>query len=185
MFYREKEITGLFYSNALERNFEQQGVWEIGTAVVTLPTEYEDGTQADFNTNDELVVRDFTVRMWELKEYEPRAGNLQGLRYPIHNVDHMMAVINNQIKVYELGVDYEIVNGDIHWLITPYYDRHEQHGQVFAVMYFANPSYNVLQHMRELRVSQQMINGVKTSKRLPQQILVKRGFLTRSSETNS
>jgi len=39
--------------------------------------------------------------------------------------------------------------------------------------------------MRELRITQQMINGQKTAIRLPQQILVKRDFLFNPPNTES
>ena len=72
-YYRPKEIVGIFVSNSLEKMFEHHGVWEVGSAVVTLPTMYSDGTEADFNIFDRLVIEDFTVRMWEMKEFVPTA----------------------------------------------------------------------------------------------------------------
>ena len=183
-YYREKEIYGVFYSNSLEKNFEMQGIWEVGTAVVTLPTEYPDGSQAEFNTYDQLVIPDFTVRLWELKEYEPRPNRQQQLRYPVDRVDHMYSVVNGVKTVYEDGVDFNIVDGKIEWIVgrEPSYDTVNEVGRVFTVIYFANPVYNVLQHMRELRITQELQNGVKTPRRLPQQVLVKRDFLLNSPE---
>lgn len=183
-YYAEQEIWGIFYSNSLEKNFEMQGIWEIGTAVVTLPTEYPDGTQAEFNTFDQLVIPDFTVRMWELKEYEPTPNRRQGLRYPIHNIDFLGSAVNNTLVTYEAGVDFNIVDGDIEWVAgeQPQYDTTAERGDVYVVQYFANPVYNVLQHMRELRISQQLVGGQKVAKRLPQQILVKRDFLLKAAE---
>jgi hypothetical protein len=187
LFYAETEIFGIFYSNSLEKNYEMQGIWEVGTAVVTLPTEYTDGKQAEFNTWDQLVIPDFTVRMWEMKEYEVRADNKQSLRYAIHNIDFIAGAVNNQLVVFEEGVNYNIVDGDIQWIpgATPSIDPASGRGDVFVVQYFANPVYNVLQHMRELRISQQYIGGTKVAKRLPQQILVKRDFLSRPAETEA
>lgn len=187
LFYAETEIYGVFYSNSLEKNYEMQGIWEMGSAMVTLPTEYADGKQAEFNTWDQLVIPDFTVRMWEMKEYEPRADNKQGLRYAIHNIDFLAGAVNNQLVIFEEGVNYNIVDGDIQWIpgMTPAYDSANKRGDVFVVQYFANPVYNVMQHMRELRISQQYIGGTKIAKRLPQQILVKRDFLSRPAETEA
>ena len=183
-FYQEKDIWGVFYSNSLEKNFEMQGIWEIGTAVVTLPTEYPDGTQAEFNTWDQLVIPDFSVRMWELKEYEPRPNRQQQLRYPIDYTDYVAGAVNDALVVFTEGVDFNIVNGNIEWVPgqTPSYDRANQRGDVLIIEYYANPVYNVLQHMRELRISQEMVNGVKTARRLPQQVLVKREMLQNPPE---
>lgn len=186
-YYREKEIYGVFYSNSIEKNFEMQGIWEMGSAVVTLPTEYPDGTQAEFNTFDQLVIPDFTVRLWELKEYEVRANKQQRLRYPISSIDYIAAVNNGTLTPYVEGVNYNIVNGNIQWIAggEPAYDDVNEIGEVFVIVYFANPVYNVLQHMRELRISQELIAGQKKPIRLPQQVLVKRDFLLNKPETDA
>jgi hypothetical protein len=183
-YFEEREIVGVFYSNSLEKNFEMQGIWETGTAFVTLPTEYDDGTQAEFNAWDQLVIPDFTVRMYEIKEYEPRPNGLQQLRYPIHNIKYMASAVNDAINVFQEGVNYNIVDGKIQWITgaTPSYDSVNERGDVFVVQYYANPVYNILQHMRELRVSQQMVAGQKIARRLPQQVLVKRDFLNNPAE---
>jgi hypothetical protein len=185
--YGDREVVGTFQSNSLQKLFEQQGVWELGTAIVTLPTEYADGTQADFNTFDQLVVTDFEVRLWEQKEFEPRTGNKQRLRYPIGEggIDFMSSVEAGVLVVYELGTHFNIVDGDIEWIAgqEPGYDTATDMGSVFTVAYFANPVYNVLQHMRELRVTQQMQpDGTKIARRMPQEILVRRDFLVNPAE---
>ena len=184
MYYREKEVYGIFYSNSLEKNFEMQGIWEIGTAMVTLPVKYDDGTPAEFNTFDQLVVPDFTVRLWELKEYEPRPSRQQQMRYPIESIDYIAAVKNNVLVPYEQGVHYNIVDGKIEWVVgqEPDYDNTTERGEVYVVVYFAHPVYNVLQHLRELRISQELIGGTKQPVRLPQQVLVKRDFLFNKPE---
>lgn len=183
-YYQEKEIVGVFTGNSLQKNFEMQGIWEIGTATVTLPTVYPDGTQAEFNTYDQLMIMDYTVRMWELKEYEPRLDGLQQMRYPIISVDYMASAVNNALNPYELGVDFNLVNGKIEWIPgkEPSYDSVNERGEVFVINYFANPVYVVLQHLRELRVTQELIGGVKTPIRLPQELLIKRDFLANEPE---
>lgn len=184
-YYEEKEIYGVFHSNNIEKNFEQQGLWEIGTAVVTLPSEYEDGTQAEFNTYDQLIIPDFTVRLWELKEYEDRAGGQQ-MRYPINNVEYISSVENGSLVTYIDGTDFQVTNNKLEWIgNTPGYDSAVDMGSIFNIMYFANPVYTVMTQMRELRISQQWIAGEKVAIRMPQQILVKRDFLANSSETES
>jgi len=180
LFYSEKDIWGVFYSNSLEKNFEHQGIWEIGSAVVTLPTQYQDGSPAEFNTYDELIISDFKVRMWELKEYRPTANNQQTLRYPIFNVDHMSSAVNDVLVTYTAGVDFSIVDGKIQWVPgrQPAFNAAQNKGDVFVCQYYANPVYTVIHHMRELRITQELNGaGNKVPIRLPQQILVKRQFL--------
>jgi len=184
LYYREKEIFGVFYSNSLEKNFEMQGIWEIGTAVVTLPTEYADGTSAEFQTFDQLVIPDFPIRVWELKEYEIRPDAKQQLRYPIESMDYLAYVRSGVLTEMIKGTNFEIDDGKIKWIagFEPPFDTSVDRGEVLVASYFANPVYNVLQHMRELRITQELVGGVKLPIRLPQQVLVKRDFLANPPE---
>ena len=185
LYYEEKEIWGTFSGNSMEKTFEAHGVWEAGTAVVTLPTEYADGTQADFNTYDRLELPDFTVRLWELKAYEPRPDGIQYLRYPIQKVEYVSSITDGVQKMYKVGVDFNITaDGGIQWISgkEPDYSNVLERGEVIGWAYFANPVYVVVQSLRELRITQEMVNGVKTAKRLPQQVLVRRDFIMNPAE---
>jgi hypothetical protein len=179
LYIQEKEIFGTFTNNSLEKLFEVQGVWEIGTAVVTFPTEYSDGDQADFNVFDKLICPDFQVRLTDLKEYEPNSSNIMTLKYPVIRVFDMSSVVNGELKKYIQGVDFTIDNGNIKWQpgLAPAYNSIDEIGAVLSITYSANPVYNVLQNMHEIRATQQMVNGQKVAKRLPQHVLVKRDFL--------
>jgi len=182
-FYDEKEVYGVFYSNSLEKNFEMQGVWEIGSAVVTLPVTYLDGQKTYFNTFDQLIVPDFHVRLWQRIQYTPTSNKQQKLRYPITSIQNLSSAINGVLKTYVLGIDFNIIDGNIEWIIgqEPEYDLINERGEVLSVSYLASPVYTILQHMRELRVTQEMINGQKTPIQLPHQILVRREFLVNPS----
>lgn len=185
LYYESKEIWGIFQGNSIEKTFEAHGVWEVGSAVVTFPTEYPDGTQADFNTYDRLEIPDFTVRLYEHKGYEPRPGGIQDLRYPVKNVEYASSITNNIQKFYVAGVDFNITpDGAIEWIPgqEPSYNQELERGEVVGWAYFANPVYIVLQSLRELRITQELVGGVKTARRLPQQILVKRDFMVGSGE---
>ena len=185
IYYESKEIHGIFQGNSIEKTFEAHGVWETGTAVVTFPTEYADGTQADFNTYDKLEMPDFTVRLWELKGYEPRPNGIQDLRYPVQKVEYASSITDGVQKFYMPGVDFNITpEGAIEWIPgkEPFYNQALERGEVIGWAYFANPVYVVLQSLRELRITQEMVGGVKTARRLPQQILVRRDFMVGSGE---
>lgn len=176
LYVQEKEIFGTFTNNQLEKIFEVQGVWEIGTAVITFPTEYADGTQADFNVFDKLECPDFQIRLSDLKEYNNAPI---GTKYPIINVCDLSSVVSGSLKKYVQGTDFNIVDGVIVWVVgrQPAYNTIEEIGEVLSITYTANPVYNVLQTLHEIRATQQMVNGQKVAKRLPQQVLVKRDFL--------
>lgn len=186
IYYGDREIWGVFVSNSVEKTFEHQGIWEIGTAVVTFPAEYDNGDQADFNTYDEVAIPDFEVRLWELKQYEVTPNDRQALRYPIIKVDFMAIVIDDELIPLIEDVDFKITDGEIEWLPghTPPINPANESGAVFTVSYYANPIYKVLQPLRELRITQELdtVTGIKTARRLPQQILVKRDFLVSAGE---
>jgi hypothetical protein len=184
--YDEREIWATFGGNSIQKTFEAHGVWEIGMATVTAPTEYPNGDEADFNTYDRLRIPDFTVRMWEIKEYEPRPGNIQDLRYPVQKVDYATAIVNNVQKFYLVGVDFNINDdGQIVWIDgkEPAYNTTTEHGTPITWVFYAEPVYYVVQTLRELRITQELVNGEKQARRLPQSILVKRDFLPGKAET--
>ena len=189
LFYGKEEIFGVFSGNSIQKTFEAHGVWEIGSAVVTLPTHYPDGREADFNGFDRLVMPDFTVRLWELKEYEPRPGNVQELRYPVRSVDYASSISKDgkTEKRYTAGVDFNInADGEIVWVDgrQPHYDPHSGHGEVITWSFYAAPVYLVVQVLRELRITQELnAKGQKAPRKLPQQVLVRRDFLPTAAET--
>ena len=185
IYYEEKEIVGIFTGNSLDKLFEQQGIWEVSTAVVTLPAEYSDGTQADFNAFDQLEIRDFEVRLDQVIEYSPTSNNRQKLRYPITEIDYIASIESGVLTPYTEGTHFNIVNGEIEWISgqEPTYDNITERGTVITISYYAHPVYTVVQTLRELRITQEMVNGVKTARRLPQEVLVKRDFLRRTSDT--
>lgn len=184
LYVQEKEIWGVLSSNSLEKLYEIQGVWEVGTAVITFPTEYPDGEQADFNIYDQLECPDFQVRLSDLREYDglPTTGS----KYPIVRAVNITSIVDGSKKEYAEGSDYNIVDGKIEWITgsEPYYDEMNDIGEVLSITYVANPVYNVLQALHELRVTQELVDGEKTAKRLPQQVLVKRDFLFKPNDGN-
>ena len=185
IYYGSNEIYGVFSGNSIEKTFEAHGVWEIGSAVVTLPTQYPTGDQADFNTYDRLTIPDFEVRMWELKEYEPRTDLIQQLRYPVVQVEYASSITNDVQKFYQVDQDFTITpEGYIQWIPgqQPSYDAARDVGEVIVWSYYANPVYVVLQSLRELRITQELIDGQKVARRLPQQILVRRDFMMGNAE---
>ena len=184
MYYGDREIVGTFSGNSMEKTFEQHGVWEIGTAVMTFPSEYPDGAQADFQQFDRLEIPDFQVRLYELLEYEVTPDNRQELRYDIQKVDLMISTNDGTVdvqRIYIAGVDFNIVDGGIVWVDgkQPIFDVNANRGQVVSIAYYANPIYIVLQSLRELRITQELdpVTGLKIARRMPQEVLVRRDFL--------
>lgn len=180
LYYGDTEMWGVFSGNSIEKTFEAHGVWEVGTAVVTFPTEDAQGNQIDFNTYDRLVIPDFTVRMWEMKEYEPRTGSVQELRYPIQKVEFACSIKDGVQRFFTQGEDFTInSDGQIVWVDgkEPSYNSDTGHGEVIIWSFYAHPVYIVVQSLRELRITQELVDGVKVARRLPQQVLVRRDFM--------
>lgn len=183
MYYESKEIVGAFSSNSLQKIFEHQGIWEIGTASVTMTSEYVDGTQADFAMYDQLYIPDYEERLWELREFIEDKDIL--LRYPITKLDSITSVERGVLTTWILGTHFTIDgNGNMHWIsdIKPSYNSNTERGSVLAISYFAHPSFIVVQHMRELRATQEKQGVGKVAVRLPQQLLIKKEFLVRQQE---
>jgi hypothetical protein len=172
-YYQPREIIGYFHNNSSEKVFQHTGMWEFGTAMVTMPTTYDSGEEAEFSLFDKLEVMDFDVRLSEKKTYEKRSDGMQQLRYPVNKIDAIFSFTDSSVVEYLPGVNFNIVDKKIQWVtgMTPP-DR-----AVMSISYYSNPTYKVLQPMHELRVSQQMVDGgTKVTRRLPQAILVKRMF---------
>ena len=187
--YGDREIWGVFMGDSLEKLYEIQGEWEIGQAIITFPAEYNTGEQADFGTFDQLIVPDFTMRLWELKEFRVTADGKQRLRYPVVNSDFVAAIDSTTDTLVEFteGVDFNVVDGDIVWVdgkeppvqVDP--ATGTQRGQVVTYSYFAEPRFTVQHMMHELRASQELdeATGEKVARRLPQQVLVRKDFIVR------
>jgi len=184
--YDEREIWGTFSGNSIQKTFEAHGVWEIGMATVTMPTEYQNGDEADFQTYDRLHIPDFTVRLWEMKEYEERPGNIQDLRYPVEKIDKATSIVNGVQKFYILGTHFNInAQGQIVWINgnTPTINPASGFGETISWSFYATPVYFVVQTLRELRITQELKQVGKVARRLPQSLLVKRDFLPNKAET--
>jgi hypothetical protein len=181
LYYDPREIFGIFSSNSVERSFERNGVYEVGTVMLTVPTEYPDGTEADFSMFDRLEMTDFEVRVWELKEYRPTDNNAQRLRYLVTKTSRIETVTNFSRKEFIEGTDFTIVNGLVSWILgrTPIYDDISDIGQVYSVNYYCKPVYVVLNPLRELRITQELTAEGRQARRLPQQLVLKRDFYTK------
>jgi hypothetical protein len=150
----------------------------MGTVMVTVPTHYPDGTEADFSMFDRMEVVDFEVRLWELKQYEPTPSGVQKLRYPIVKTSRVEAVTTSARKEFIEGVDFNIVGGGISWISgrEPEYDAYNGIGQVYSVNYYCKPIYVVLNPLRELRITQEQKGASRQVERLPQQLVLRRDF---------
>jgi hypothetical protein len=130
-----------------------------------------------------LTFPDFQVRLYETIEYSGVAR--QKLRYPVIKTEFVSAIVDDEQVIYEADVDFTIdEDGYLVWAdgSEPTYDSVNERGEVIVVAYFANPVYVVVQSLRELRITQEYVDGEKQARRLPQQVLVRRDFLQGSEK---
>ena len=174
IYYGAKIITAYLNSASMQKTYEYMGVFDQGAAMLTVPTKYDDGTECDVNAFDKLEMLDFEMRAWEIITFDG-ALDQKKIRYPIVGIEYMASAINNQLKVYTQGVNFNIsADGDIMWVKgkTP------QMNETLSISYLCKPVYVVLQIMREIRAGQEMqMDGTKIAKRFPQQVLIKKDFL--------
>ena len=185
IYYRPKEIFGFFSGNSNQKQFEFNGYFESTSATVTFPSEYQDGEPADFSIFDRVVAVDYLVQTYEMKEYEVRKDLTQQLRFPIDRVEYLITADDSGIREFSAGVDFNIVDGKIQWVAdkSPSYSLATQIGDVYSVRYLTQPSYLVVNLIRELRASQQTgSDNIKRAIRLPQQLVLKREFFQNPSE---
>jgi hypothetical protein len=173
LYYDRREVFGIWSSNSIERQFERNGVYEIGTVMLTVPTHYADGVEADFSMFDRMEVVDYEVRLWDLKHHDPDVNSGVGkMRYPIVKTSRVESVSANSRQEYIEGVDFNIVDGNIAWVSG----KSPAEGQVYSVNYYCKPVYIVLNPMRELRVTQEQTSAGRVTERLPQSLVLRRDF---------
>lgn len=173
LYYDRREVFGIFSSNSIERQFERNGTYEIGTVMLTVPTHYPDGVEADFSMFDKMEVVDYEVRLWDLKQYDPTVnGGVGRMRYPIVKTSRVEAVNASTRREFLEGTDFNIVNGNIAWVPG----RQPDEDQVYSVNYYCKPVYIVLNPMRELRITQEQTPAGRVTERLPQSLVLRRDF---------
>jgi hypothetical protein len=180
LYYCPKEIVGVHTGNSKKREYEGQGTFEYGSASLTFPSIYSDGTEADFMEGDRLTLLDYSVRNTDLTQVGD-SGFLK-IRNLVDSVDHLMYVDGDTGAPVELieGTDYEIVNGRIGFLagMDPGENPSFCQPYVFSISYFHRPRYIVAQHYKEIRASQTtLLNGSKELMRMPQHVRVIRDYL--------
>jgi hypothetical protein len=179
--YWHKTIYGGFVPSDMDRMYEINGQWDNSSCTISFPAVYEDGEEAEFMKGDKLILRDFTVRLFHMVQYK---GTTIKCRYPIDSVDVIMSAKDGVLKEYKVGIDFDLVQGNIVFIKgkEPYYNKTARASEVLSISYYAKPVYIVEKMTSELAITQELVNGVKTSRRLPQTLICRRDFLI--NETN-
>ena len=179
-----KQIWGFFNNDQLNKLFEVQGEYNSNVAVITFSAKYVDGTEADLQTFDRvMMVGDYSKRLYEVFESSPLG--IDRLRYKATKVEYL---IYKSGVVYEQDVHFVLENGRIKWITShrPQYNQAIGRGEVCSVSYTVPVRYYVNHVMKEIRGTQVLdpMTVEKVAVRLPQHVLVSREFLFPDKDDN-
>lgn len=176
-FHDPKKVLGYFSTNEMVRNYFRGGFWEHGSALLTVPSFYENNPddQVYVSLNDRFTLLDFEDRFYEAIHHN--VGNVDKLRYKAIKI----LMLRTAKQIYEENRHFKLnENGDIEWLnnVHPGYSPDTGLGEVMSVSYLYRPMYRVTQMLHEGRFSQQTFKvPQRTPLRYPQQMMIKKDFL--------
>lgn len=176
LYYGHKQFTGTFMGNDNSRTFNMQGSWDVSNVQIIIPTKYDDGTDIDLQVYDQIVVPDFTVRYFQLVEYNQ--SGIDRLHFPATSIDK---VIDSRFQEYFSGVDFApSTEGHLQWISQnrPGYDLTIDKGVIYSVNYYAKAAFTVLSLPHQLRITQSMDpDGVVRQHRFPQLVVCRKNFI--------
>lgn len=165
---KEMDMTGLVYYDAHELYVAPQnlswdetylvhGIHGKHTMTVNHTGRYidEEGKRVFLRSGDLIILKDSatsTVMMEDLFAYDPTG--IQSLRFPVFAVDYMY----DGNKRYEEGVDFNVIDGKIHWTYPtgqarPTFDPIKNQGTVFSCVYWTRPFFVVVDTPRIFRMA--------------------------------
>lgn len=175
-----KEFIGYFSTNEMVRNYLRGGFWEMGSAMMTAPSYYDqDPDKSDdqvyLSFFDKMVLLDFEDRFYEA--IHKSDDSRDKLRYKAIKV----LDLRTAKKVYSPERHFTLdENGDIKWLTDdrPGKDMISGLGEPMSVSYLYRPVYKVVNMLHEGRFSQVSFRRpTRRPTRYPQQCLIKKDFL--------
>lgn len=164
-----------FSSNASNFDIQIEGLVKNDTAVMTLPTKYEDcDAPVLIAPYDRFFLKDIEVRTVSCQLLEASTTGLDKLTYPATCVEH---VVDADGQEYKEDVNFKITeNGDIQWISQsrPGFDVRVGRGKVYSIRYRYTPFFVCARLLHEIRVAQitDMATFDRKLERMPYQILV-------------
>ena len=165
----QKPIKVIMQSVGLEQVFRGEGRFDLGTAILTTPSDI------DLRHWDKLTVRDAISRYRQIIKRNS-VNLIDKTRYSIEKIN----TLQNPEQEFIEGQHFKI-NDDknIEWLsdtLAP------TDGDIFTIDYDTHPIFLIMEMPNELRDQldrQHPLGTVETFKHLPKKVLAKRDFLVR------
>jgi hypothetical protein len=179
-------VTALFTGNSVGHQNLDMGAIDGSTAQMTLPRFYDGtDTQVYLNYADRFYMAEENVLVphWEI--FEHNISGFDRLRWPLAQVQNL---IDNRLVEYTAGVDFELANGQIHWLGNkrPGIDPDSGKGRICTAWYLYRPYFYVQRISHEVRVVQTMdALGNRSVQRAPYQITVVRETQFENKQNNT
>ena len=133
------------------------GLLDPSTSNVTFARSYTDGVQAFLSPMDKLFLAEESIMVpnWDVCEASPTG--IDRLLFPAAVVTH---VVDSLGRWYEVGRDYSLQNGQIHWLSGhgPGQDPATGKGRIFTARYLYRPYWFLQRMLHEIRPLQTLDN---------------------------
>lgn len=169
------EIFVYIENTDLEKQFQQFGVWDTGSARLYSPSKTETGEDFYIGYFDKITVLDFLETYSEVIE----RGNGDRDRLKFKAID--VILLRTEDKVFLKDVNFRVDDdGNIQWFgpFQPGYDLDRDVGEVYTIKYLRNPIYRVMEVFHENRY---VLTGVRSKfkkpERLVQECLIKKDYL--------
>jgi len=176
LYYDQTEFIGAMAGNSINKQFGMNGTWDLDQATIIVPSKDANGSEMDFQIFDQILVLDFSVRVYQ--RVEANQGGQDRLHFPGTSLDK---VIGYGGKEYIPGIDCTINDrGYVEWLPggnRPGYDLTIDSGEIYSVNYYTRPSYTILSLPHQLRGTQTTKAGVSVQERFPQLVVVRKDFI--------
>lgn len=173
--YDSTEIFAYLENTDLEKNFQQFGVWDSGSAHMYTPSKKENGEDFYVGYFDRITILDFVETYCELIQKEP--GDRDRLKFKALDV----ITLRTENKVFTKDIDFKLDDdGNILWTSgnQPTYDLDRGLGEVYTIKYLRNPIYRVMEIFQENRYVLTDVREVnKIPKRLVQECIIKKDYL--------
>lgn len=165
-----------FLGNSKESTFNDFGRTDGSTVQATFSRFYDDrpDKRIQMCQYDRVYLKDESVTVVDWHTFACSATGIDRLQFPAVDVE---VLVDAHDKVYTLGVDFSISNGQIKWANGqgPGLDPKTGKGVVCSIRYSYRPFWYVERMIHEVRVAQiEDDYGNRSVERMPQQAQLKR-----------
>lgn len=171
---------GVFDNNQTKKHYKAEGIIDSSMTTLHVPRYYANGSNEPcdhiyFYQDDKLELEDESVVVpkWEKLQCSPTG--IDRAMFPIVWVEYVVDAYGNE---YTVGSDFEVLNGNIHWLTNhrPQFNPAQGTGGIYSVRYLYRPSWYIAVVLHEVRLVNTFdpVVGVKTQIRYPQLLFLQR-----------